>query len=120
MKRLTLTFGIAAVATAAAFLGVNAANQGAGMFGLPYDQSEVDRALPNLPERADQIELDRAQLPEETKGIKRGAPHDPLAQDRALPDVSGRAGTDEDASAGGSAAGTSAWDKDYHFIAPAQ
>lgn len=120
MTRLILKIGIAAVLTVA-FQGVNAA-------GPPYDQLEVDRALPTFQERTaapkfesgspyDQVELDRTlpQFPERITGIELGAPHDPLALERSLPNVAERVGADTEASAG-----ASAWDKDYHFMAPAQ
>jgi len=109
MTRLILKIGIAAVVTVA-FQGVNAA-------GPPYDQLEVDRALPTFQERTaapkferdspyDQVELDRTlpQFPERITGMERGAP-----------DVAGQVGADAEASAG-----ASVWDKDYHFVAPAQ
>ncbi len=43
--------------------------------GAPYDQNEVDRALPQITEKA----------PAPKARAQRGLPFDPLAIDRALP-----------------------------------
>jgi hypothetical protein len=79
--------------------------------GLPYEQNVVDRALPNVSQRA----LDT------TTSHKFGAPYEQLLIDRALPNIAKR-GDDSAASGatrsdiGGS---RSPWANDYNFIAPA-
>ncbi|HEX6265657.1 MAG TPA: hypothetical protein VFZ81_02040 [Burkholderiales bacterium] len=78
MTKLILKIGIAALAVA--FQGASAAE-----IGPPYDQLEVDRALPNI----EQSEFDRVlpQFPERTRRMERSAPYDQLEVDRALPNI---------------------------------
>ncbi|HEX6318581.1 MAG TPA: hypothetical protein VFZ84_06880 [Burkholderiales bacterium] len=91
--------------------------------GLPYDQNLVDRALPNLPEKAVRAET----------GSAFGAPFDQTLFDRALPSIEPRRthvaeykgdtrsdveiATEEKAP---QESAESVWANDYHFIAPAQ
>jgi hypothetical protein len=105
MRKLTWTFAIAAVAAAVQL--AYAADPRA-----PYDQLEIDLALPQIPERTesgmvgdssrapyDQLDIDRAvpQFPEPgaVTGRKavRGAPYDQLEVDRALPQFPERTGS---------------------------
>ena len=124
MRKLALNIGIAAIAVA--FQGANAAE-----FGPPYEQLDVDRALPNLAEQApaqkgaygtpfEDVELDRAlpQFPERSPRAPstRGAPHEDLNIDRMWPSVSEPA-IDGGASGGATSAG-SPWDDDPYFVAP--
>lgn len=112
MTKLILKIGIAALAVA---FQANAAE-----VGPPYDQLEVDRALPSIDESEfERLDSGKAvpQFPERDR-MERTAPYDPLEVDRAVPDVSDPV-IDEGASAGASS-GKSVWDSDYHFIAPAQ
>lgn len=118
MTKLTWTFAIAAAAAAVQL--AYAADPRA-----PYDQLEIDRALPQIPERTDtgvvgdsgrapydQLDIDRAmpQFPDRAtatgRKAVRGAPYDQLEVDRALPQFPERAG-------GGIAPETkSTWDDD--------
>lgn len=97
--------------------------------GAPYDQSQVDRQLPNIdfPAVQEYVADERA-------------PYDQLAIDRALPKLSieraqfaeaasvGSTRSDVEISVGeaaanvsnGSGLATGPWANDYHFIAPAQ
>ena len=96
--------------------------------GAPYDQSLVDRQLPN-------IEF----APVQAYAADERAPYDQLAVDRALPNLPAQnkqlaefssggntrsdaeISTDEAARASnGSGWATGPWANDYHFIAPAQ
>ncbi len=101
MRKLTWTIGIASIAAAVQL--AYAADRGA-----PYDQLEIDRALPQITERTDtgpvgdgskagsstpydQLDIDSAvpQFPERSarsaRKAERGAPYDQLEIDRALP-----------------------------------
>jgi hypothetical protein len=109
MKRLVAALGFTAVALSASALE----------FGTPYEQLDVDRALP---------EINFA--PVEPYVADSGAPFEQLAIDRALPDLPGQStqyaeaaagGTRTDASigAGAEADGDSPWANDHNFIAPA-
>ena len=109
MKRLIATLSFAALATAA--LADN---------GKPFEQLELDRALPNIPESA------RAPTVYPFGG---SAPYDQLAVDRALPNVPEKSSQVRSQVA---ASGTivsdvepaaeekveSPWANDVHFIAP--
>ena len=97
--------------------------------GAPYDQSQIDRQLPN-------IEF----APVESYVADARAPYDQLAVDRALPNLSverrqqfadaaavGSTRSDVEIAtearanaASGSVWATGAWANDPHFIAPAQ
>jgi hypothetical protein len=110
MKRFIAALSLAALASSAAAVEI----------GKPFEQLDIDRALPNLPERT-------PSAPVYPRGGS--APYEQLAVDRALPNipVNDRA---RFAAAGGSRSdieiaseekdATSAWADDHHFIAPPQ
>ena len=107
MKRLIATLSFAALATAA--LADN---------GKPFEQLDLDRALPNIPESA------RAPTVYPFGG---SAPYDQLAVDRALPNipektersqVAASGNTRSDAELSNEESVESPWAKDFHFIAP--
>ncbi len=95
--------------------------------GAPYDQSQVDRQLPNIefPVVAPHVADARS-------------PYDQLAVDRAVPNLPAQRSVQYAAAAGstrsdveistdgavnltnGSGLATGPWANDYHFIAPAQ
>ena len=95
MKRL-----IAAVA-----LSSLAFSAGAIEIGKPFEQVDLDRALPNI-----------VFAPVEEYVASKSAPYEDLAVDRTLPNVAGHAG---EASTGSTQSSQSAWASDYNFIAPA-
>ena len=95
MKRL-----IAAVALSSLALSASALEA-----GKPFEQLDLDRALPNI-----------AFAPVEEYVAGKNAPYEDLAIDRTLPNVAGRADT---ASTGGTQSARSSWANDYNFIAPA-
>ena len=95
MKRL-----IAAVA-----LSSLALSAGAVEIGKPFEQLDLDRALPNV---------EFAPVQEYVAG--KNAPYEDLAIDRTLPNVGGHSG---EASTGSTQSSQSAWANDYNFIAPA-
>ena len=95
MKRL-----IAAVA-----LSSLAFSAGAVEIGKPFEQTELDRVLPN-------IEF----APVQAYVAGKNAPYEDLAIDRTLPNVPGHA---ESASTGRTQMAQSPWANDYNFIAPA-
>jgi hypothetical protein len=87
--------------------------------GLPYDQNLVDRAPPNLPEKAVRAETESTF----------GAPFDQSLLDRALPNIEPRrrtrvaefkGDTRSDVEIAAQQPTGSVWASDYHFIAPAQ
>ena len=106
MKRLILASALSAVALSASALEI----------GKPFEELDLDRALPN-------IEF----APVEQHAADSRAPFEELAIDRALPnlpvqnaqfaEVAGS--TQSDASAGGGVSAKSPWANDYNFIAPA-
>jgi hypothetical protein len=106
---------------AAASFAVLASSAFAVEIGKPYEQVDIDRALPNIPERA----------PSETAYPLNGsAPYDQLAVDRALPDIVAGDRTRFAATAGETRSdaeiaseerpATSPWANDHNFVAPAQ
>ena len=109
MKRLIATLSFAALATAAF-----ADN------GKPFEQLDLDRALPNIPESA----------PTPTVYSFGGsAPYDQLAVDRALPNIPEKSGqmrsqvadsgtTRSDVEVSTEERAESPWANDVHFIAP--
>jgi hypothetical protein len=115
MTKLALTISIAALAVA--FQGANAAE-----FGRPYEQLDVDLALPNVVDPApaqqrgasgapfEDVELERAlpQFPERAPRapFTRGAPYEDLDIDRMLPSVPERPGAGMD-----SGIDAEAWEK---------
>jgi hypothetical protein len=109
MKRLIATLSFAALATAA--LAEN---------GKPFEQLDLDRALPNIPDVT----------PAPTVYPFGGsAPYDELAVDRALPNLPEQAAQRSQVAASGNVrsdvelstqegAAESPWANDVHFIAP--
>ncbi len=105
MKRLILASALSAVAFSASALEI----------GKPFEQLDLDRALPN-------IEF----APVEQYVANSRAPFEQLAIDRALPnlpvnntqfaEVAGS--TKSDASVGGDTSAKSPWANDWNFIAP--
>ena len=87
--------------------------------GKPFEQLDIDRALPNVAERT---------VSETHYAFNGSAPYEQLAVDRALPDVRGEerqvasaGNTRSDAEISvGEAAVESPWANDHNFIAPAQ
>jgi hypothetical protein len=109
MKRLIAALGLTAVALSASALE----------YGPPFEQLNVDRALP-------QIEF----APVEPYAADSSAPFEQLAIDRALPNLPGQAvqyaetagagSTRSDATVNGETpAESSPWANDHNFIAPA-
>ena len=86
--------------------------------GLPYEQTLVDRALPNLAEKAVRTE----------SAGKFGAPFEQSAIDRALPNIEPRrtrvaefkGDTRSDLEIASEARAESVWANDHNFIASAQ
>jgi hypothetical protein len=108
MKRLIATLSFAALATAAF-----ADN------GKPFEQLDLDRALPNIPESATATTV---------YPFGGSAPYDQLAVDRALPNIPEKAGERSQVAASGTTRSDaelsteesveSPWAKDHNFIAP--
>lgn len=105
MKRLIAAVGFTAVALSASAVEV----------GAPYEQLEVDRALP-------QIEF----APVAAYVAGSSAPFEPLTIDRALPNLDGQNVQLAQAAGGGTRSDASAevsaeppWASDHNFIAPA-
>jgi hypothetical protein len=93
-----------------------AVNANAADVTAPFEQLNIDRALPN-------IEF----APVEAYVADARAPFEQLAIDRALPNLRGQSiqfastgGTSSDASVGEDAAVGSPWANDHNFVAPAQ
>jgi hypothetical protein len=110
MKRLIVAASLAVLATSAFAVEI----------GKPFEQLDLDRALPNIPERA----------PSQTAYPFNGsAPYDQLAVDRALPDIVVGDRTQFAATAGETRSdaeiaseeqpAASPWANDHNFIAPA-
>jgi hypothetical protein len=86
--------------------------------GLPYEQTEADRALPNVPQQAARADVVPAF----------GAPYEQSVVDRARPDIQPRrtqfaaaaGSTRSDAGTGVELSTESVWANDHNFIAPAQ
>lgn len=86
--------------------------------GLPYEQNQVDRALPNVPEQT--VRADGAPA--------FAAPYEQNVVDRALPNLepqrtrfaAAAGSTRSDAEIATDASAKSVWDTDYSFVAPAQ
>ena len=102
---------LAALAVSLFALSANAVELGA-----PYEQLNIDRALPN-------IEF----APVAPYVSDAGAPFEQLAIDRALPNLRSQniqfaasGSTRSDASTGSEASAESPWANDYNFVAPAQ
>ena len=107
MKRLIATLSFAVLATAAF-----ADN------GKPFEQLDLDRALPNIPE---------APATPTVYPFGGSAPYDQLAVDRALPNIPEKAERSQVAASGNTRSDAelsteesveSPWAKDFHFIAP--
>jgi hypothetical protein len=112
MKRLIAAVSIAVLASSAFAVEI----------GKPFEQLDLDRALPNIPERQ----------PSATVYPSGGsAPYDQLAVDRALPNIvvggertqfaatAGETRTDATADAVEEKPAVSPWANDHNFIAPA-
>jgi len=112
MKRLIAAVSLAVLAGPALSLEI----------GKPYEQVDVDRALPNIPER----EVSATVYP-----LNGSAPYDQLAVDRALPDIvvggdrtqfaatAGETRTDANADVSESRPAVSPFAHQHDFIAPA-
>jgi hypothetical protein len=110
MKRLIVAVSFAALATAA--LADN---------GKPFEQLDIDRALPNIPD----VTPSHTVYP-----FGGSAPYDELAVDRALPNLPEQSGQRSQMAASGSVrsdvelsteeSAESPWANDPHFIAPPQ
>ena len=95
MKRLVAAVAFSSLAFSASALEI----------GKPFEQLDLDRALPN-------IEF----APVEAYVADLHAPYEQLVIDRTLPNVAGHA---ESASTGASQSAESPWANDWNFIAPA-
>jgi hypothetical protein len=106
---------------AAASLAVLASSAFALEIGRPFEQIDIDRALPNIPERAPSASA---------YPFGGSAPYDQLAVDRALPDIVVGDRTRFAATTGETrsdaeiereeAPAVSPWANDHNFVAPAQ
>jgi hypothetical protein len=87
-------------------------------FGPPYDQSEIDRMLPVLPESAGtaSVAVSRDRMPYDQVEIDRALPTLPDATERVQLAQFGGGSYNSPAEEGSE----SPWANDYHFIAPAQ
>jgi hypothetical protein len=94
MKRLIAAVALSSLAFSASALEI----------GKPFEQLDLDRALPNI---------EFAPVQEYVAG--KNAPYEQLAIDRTLPNVADHAG----ASVGSTQSSASVWANDYNFIAPA-
>ena len=106
MKRLIATLSFAALATAAF-----AEND-----GKPFEQLDLDRALPNIPEavvRSTQYPFGGS-APYEQAEVDRAAPNLPVERSRVAVSDSTRS----DIELSTDAPQESPWAKDFHFIAP--
>ena len=107
MKHLIAALGLSAVALSAS----------AAEYGAPFEQLNLDRALPNL-----------EFAPVEAYVADSRAPFEQLTLDRALPNLPSRntqfasaaGGTRSDATVVDEAPAQSPWANDWNFIAPAQ
>ena len=95
MKRLIAAVALSSLAFSASALEI----------GKPFEQVDLDRALPN-------IEF----APVQAYVAGKNAPYEQLAIDRTLPNVVDHAGQ---ASVGSTQSSASVWANDYNFIAPA-
>ena len=96
MKRLIAAVALCSVALSASALEI----------GKPFEQLDLDRALPN-------IEF----APVDAYVADSRAPYEQLAIDRALPDLSGQKA--QAAEGTGVVSAESPWANDHNFIAPA-
>ena len=106
MKRLIATVSFAVLATAAF-----ADN------GKPFEQTELDRALPNIPEAAatPTVYPFGGSAPYEQVEVDRALPNLPMERSRVAKSDSTRS----DIELSTDAVEESPWAKDYNFIAPA-
>jgi hypothetical protein len=95
MKRLIAAVALTSVALSASALEI----------GKPFEQLDLDRALPNI---------EFASVGAYVADSR--APYEQLVIDRTLPNVAGHA---EAASTGSTQAAQSPWANDWNFIAPA-
>jgi opacity protein-like surface antigen len=105
---------------AAVSLAVLASSAVAAEVGKPFEQIDIDRALPNLPGRAPSATV---------YPFGGSAPYEQLAVDRALPNIPDNGRTQFAATAGDTRSdaeiatdrdAVSPWANDPHFIAPPQ
>jgi len=94
MKRLIAAVALSSLAFSASALEI----------GKPFEQIDLDRALPNI---------EFAPVQEYVAG--KNAPYEQLAIDRTLPNVADHS----EASTGSTQSAGSVWANDYNFIAPA-
>ena len=96
--------------------------------GAPYDQSLVDRQLPNIEFAPVQAYAADERAPYDQVAVDRALPNLP-AQTRQIAEVSSGGNTRSDAEistdeaarvSNGSGWASGPWANDYHFIAPAQ
>jgi hypothetical protein len=95
MKRLIAAVALSSLAFSASALEI----------GKPFEQLDIDRALPNI---------EFAPVQEYVAG--KNAPYEQLAIDRTLPNVADHS---QEASVGSTQSSQSDWANDYNFIAPA-
>ncbi len=106
MKRLILASALSAVAFSASALEI----------GKPFEQLDLDRALPNIEFAPVEQYVADSRAPFEELAIDRALPNLPV-QNAQFAEVGGS--TRSDASAGGGVSAKSPWANDYNFIAPA-
>src|SRR4051812_19693360 len=106
MKRLILASALSAVALSASALEI----------GKPFEQIDLDRALPNIEFAPVDQYVATSRAPFEDLAIDRALPNLP-AHNRQVAEVAGS--TKSDASVGGEVSAASPWANDYNFIAPA-
>ena len=106
MKRLILASALSAVAFSASALEI----------GKPFEQIDLDRALPNIEFAPVAPYVADSRAPFEQLAIDRALPNLPV-QNAQFAEVAGS--TRSDASAGGETSAKSPWANDYNFIAPA-
>jgi hypothetical protein len=107
MKRLILASALSAVALSASALEI----------GKPYEELDLERALPNIEFAPVEQYVANSRAPYEELAIERALPNLPV-QNAQFAEVAGS--TQSDASAGGGVSAKSPWANDYSFIAPAQ
>jgi hypothetical protein len=106
MKRLILASALSAVAFSASALEI----------GKPFEQLDLDRALPNIEFAPVEQYVADSRAPFEQLAIDRALPNLP-AQNAQFAEVAGS--TRSDAPAGGGVSAKSPWANDWNFIAPA-
>ena len=107
MKRLIAALGLAAVAVSAS----------AVEYGAPFEQLNIERALPQIGFAAVNAYVADARAPYEQLAIDRALPNLPA---EAVHYASASGSTRTDASGAAEASTVSPWANDHNFIAPAQ